>query len=157
MQVGQDYLIEHNYHRFISLSQRDTFWLGFRGGPPSTGYPIKFTWSSVLIQALYDSAIISDFFGGVLYKVRMDQQDSLIVTNTAIDRLSIVTFGAKITDVYLPYNLLPDVIQLYQNSPNPFNPSTTIRYDVPTSGFVSLKIFDVLGREIATLVNKTKS
>jgi hypothetical protein len=55
------------------------------------------------------------------------------------------------------FPILSDVIQLYQNSPNPFNPSTTIRYDVPTSGFVSLKIFDVLGREIATLVNKTKS
>ena len=45
---------------------------------------------------------------------------------------------------------------LDQNYPNPFNPRTMIRYQVPVSGFVTLKIFDVLGREISTLVNEWK-
>jgi hypothetical protein len=43
---------------------------------------------------------------------------------------------------------------LYQNYPNPFNPSTRIKFDVSRSSFVSLKIFDVLGREVAILVNE---
>jgi Secretion system C-terminal sorting domain len=43
---------------------------------------------------------------------------------------------------------------LYQNYPNPFNPSTRIKYEIPTSSFVSLKVYDILGREIMTLVNK---
>lgn len=46
---------------------------------------------------------------------------------------------------------------LYQNSPNPFNPSTIIKYQIPKAGFVSLKIIDALGKEVATLVGETKS
>jgi hypothetical protein len=44
--------------------------------------------------------------------------------------------------------------QLFQNYPNPFNPSTTISYTIPKAGFVSLKVYDVLGKEVSTLVNK---
>jgi hypothetical protein len=47
----------------------------------------------------------------------------------------------------------PLEITLQQNYPNPFNPSTTIQYQLPTSGFVSLNIFDVLGNRVATLVS----
>jgi hypothetical protein len=50
----------------------------------------------------------------------------------------------------------PDQFSLQQNYPNPFNRSTTIKYSIPTSEFVSLKVFDVLGNEVATLVNEEK-
>ena len=46
---------------------------------------------------------------------------------------------------------------LEQNYPNPFNPSTTIRYSISKSGLVQLKIYDILGREVAQLVNEEKS
>ena len=45
---------------------------------------------------------------------------------------------------------------LYQNFPNPFNPTTTIKYQIPEMSFVSLKVYDVLGNEIVTLINEEK-
>jgi uncharacterized Ntn-hydrolase superfamily protein len=51
----------------------------------------------------------------------------------------------------------PDEFFLYQNSPNPFNPTTIIRYQIPKDGFVTLKIFDIVGNEVATLVNQEES
>ena len=48
----------------------------------------------------------------------------------------------------------PSKYNLYQNYPNPFNPSTTIRFSLPELTKVSLKVYDVLGREIFTLINK---
>jgi hypothetical protein len=50
-------------------------------------------------------------------------------------------------------NSLPTVFEMYQNYPNPFNPTTNIKFDIPKAGFVSLKVYDVTGREVATLVN----
>lgn len=52
--------------------------------------------------------------------------------------------------------ILPAEFSLEQNYPNPFNPSTSISFSILTSEFVSLKVFDVLGREVATLVNEEK-
>ena len=48
---------------------------------------------------------------------------------------------------------IPTKYDLAQNYPNPFNPSTKINYDIPFDGKVSIKIFDMSGREVSTLVN----
>ena len=57
-------------------------------------------------------------------------------------------------DVNMDANPIPKTYALLQNYPNPFNPSTTIRFELPFSGFVTLKIYDVLGNEIITLLMK---
>ena len=51
---------------------------------------------------------------------------------------------------------LPRTTQLYQNYPNPFNPSSEITYGIPNSSKVNLKIFDIVGRVVVTLVNERK-
>jgi photosystem II stability/assembly factor-like uncharacterized protein len=49
---------------------------------------------------------------------------------------------------------IPQSFSLHQNYPNPFNPSTKIKFDIPKGSLVKLKIYDMLGREVATLVNE---
>jgi hypothetical protein len=63
----------------------------------------------------------------------------------------------KTTKVLKPdHNTIPDQYSLSQNYPNPFNPVTKINYSIPKQGFVTLKIYDLLGREIKSLVSETK-
>lgn len=51
---------------------------------------------------------------------------------------------------------LPEGYALFQNHPNPFNPSTTIKFTILKSSFVTLKVFDLIGREVSSLVNEEK-
>ncbi|MBK7104662.1 MAG: CotH kinase family protein [Ignavibacteriae bacterium] len=59
-----------------------------------------------------------------------------------------------LTDVENFKNTLPAKFKLYQNYPNPFNAQTTIKFDIPKTSEVQLRIFDILGREIKLLLNK---
>nr|MBP9212877.1 S8 family peptidase [Bacteroidota bacterium] len=56
-----------------------------------------------------------------------------------------------------PKQGIPSSFVLYPNYPNPFNPSTVISYDVPATGPVTLKVFDLLGREVRTLVQEVQT
>ncbi|MGA9292472.1 MAG: T9SS type A sorting domain-containing protein [Ignavibacteriaceae bacterium] len=59
-----------------------------------------------------------------------------------------------ITSVQTESNTFPQEYVLDQNYPNPFNPSTTIEFSIPQQSFVTLKVYDLLGREVTTLVNR---
>ena len=63
-------------------------------------------------------------------------------------------YNGVFTSVEPVSRVLPDRYALHQNYPNPFNPSTQIRFELPASGFVTLKVYDMLGREVATVVNQ---
>ncbi|MCK7520236.1 MAG: T9SS type A sorting domain-containing protein [Ignavibacteriales bacterium] len=65
-------------------------------------------------------------------------------------------FSNVVTDVENEFNSISEY-RLNQNYPNPFNPTTTISFTIPATSNVSLKVFNILGKEVATLVNETKS
>lgn len=62
-----------------------------------------------------------------------------------------------LSDIKLDNKLNATEYALRQNYPNPFNPATTINYSIPKTGMVTLKVYDVLGREIQTLVNQVQN
>ncbi len=65
--------------------------------------------------------------------------------------------GGTVTGDIEEVETVPTEFALYQNYPNPFNPSTLIKYEVPEKSFVSIRVYDLLGEELATLVNEEKS
>jgi hypothetical protein len=71
--------------------------------------------------------------------------------NDIVDVNSIISILT--TDIVEPQLALPNEFALYQNYPNPFNSSTQISYSIPNANFVILKIYDILGREVQTLVD----
>lgn len=72
------------------------------------------------------------------------------------ERVVAANIWQVVTSIARPW-YIPERIILSQNFPNPFNPETTIRYSLPSSGHVRLKVFDVLGREVADLVNEEQA
>jgi hypothetical protein len=52
---------------------------------------------------------------------------------------------------------IPNQFELYQNYPNPFNPVTTLQYALPEDSPVSIMIYDIMGRKVKTLVNKSQN
>jgi len=84
--------------------------------------------------------------------------DSIIIINNSLNNslLAIHTIIDFPLDINDKMNELPLDFFLAQNYPNPFNPSTVISYQLPVSGMVTLRVYDILGNEIATLVNEEK-
>ena len=80
-----------------------------------------------------------------------DSLESFIMPPHAIAMLQI--YSEEATSVSGPAINPPAAYALAQNFPNPFNPATTIRFSLPQREHVTLKVFDVLGREVATLVD----
>ena len=86
-----------------------------------------------------------------------DEYSSEIITRKPLTANDVGPFADDIpTSVEISSfkNLNSNSFVLYQNYPNPFNSSTTIRFNLPHSGFVSLKVFNLLGQEVASLVNE---
>jgi len=69
------------------------------------------------------------------------------------DDFKVVDYSSTATEISGISNEIPTRFNLYQNYPNPFNPTTNIKFDIAKTAFVKIVIFDVLGREVNTLVN----
>ena len=87
------------------------------------------------------------------YKIKITSIDDSTLSSTSTNSFII---KAKTTTGVKNENIIAKEYKLYNNYPNPFNPSTTIKFDIKESGLVSLKIYDILGREVRTLLDEEK-
>jgi len=98
------------------------------------------------------TAHINNGDDGYAYDVAIDLEGSIFLAN-GFDGLYAYTYSG-FTGINDDMPFIPDNHSLSQNYPNPFNPSTTICYSLKKTALVSLKIYDLLGREIETLVKE---
>ena len=80
--------------------------------------------------------------------------DTAYVACFNVDSAGVEMFANVVTSIEPVNNVVPSSYALSQNFPNPFNPSTEIQFTIAKAGFTTLRVFDILGRNVATLVNE---
>jgi len=134
---------------------------------PGTGWqwidlqtPFAFNGTNLLIEICYhntsytaNSLVNSTVAAGMVYHYHTDGSDGCTMTgaNSGTSRPNICVL--TVVGTQNPNTEVPRVFSLSQNYPNPFNPSTVINFSIPKTSMVNLVVYDVLGREVMTLVN----
>ncbi len=181
-QIGQDGKIEvsiqsppngplymhsnlNNYsdgHWHFILFKRENGSIQIYGDGVKDGNPLSFPYSLTNTNARLTigrcdasgGACDDAFFNGAIDDIRIYTR---ALSETEIQQLYLENGWGSSTQVVKLNNTIDGHFEVYQNYPNPFNPSTTINYSIAASGHVSIKVYDMLGREIATLIDEEKS
>ncbi len=144
--------------------------------PPNGSYnepsSVRFIWNRPFYTSTYRIQIALDsVFSNMVYNDSTLTDSTIVVANLLSNKYYWWHMNAKNSYGTSPYSLVwkfgtfpvgvkqtsstaPDKFNLYNNYPNPFNPASKIKIDIPIQGYVKLKIYDLLGREAAFLINQ---
>ncbi|MGC8652613.1 MAG: FG-GAP-like repeat-containing protein [Candidatus Kryptoniota bacterium] len=150
-----------NKRLFVGAYYR-VFEVDYKGGDPMS--PSSYSYHSIYTEP-GDSVIGSGVTGMQYVDLRGDGKKELVLSYVGVsDSVNRATGNVKplrileetATGVWEPWTVItPSDYQLSQNYPNPFNPTTTISFSLPIANRVSVKIYDVQGKEIRTLLNSS--
>jgi len=125
--------------------------------------PIQYTGTgNLLVEICYDnssytsySPVYASSVSGMTYGYYTDNSTGCTMTGGAVQSLrpNISLYLTSALGVQNHQAGIPTRFDMKQNYPNPFNPVTKINYEIPKASFVTIKVFDILGREVASLVN----
>ena len=104
----------------------------------------------ISIDSMYSVSFISN--QGVRFEVQIANGHPTS-GETFAERVGTVVTSASPTAVKTERSMTVNEFQLDQNFPNPFNPTTTVTFSIPQSGLTAVKVYDLLGKEVATLIN----
>jgi hypothetical protein len=144
------------------------FIFGTRGSEPTVAIiRLEYQGGDITDSLNYQKSIIDSLYPvanpgryDIVSVANLDDDPELEVLYTdgnLCERFPIVILDLKKPVAVRDNKELPTDFALEQNYPNPFNPTTTIQYTIPTSQLVQLRIYNVLGKEVATLVNQNQS
>ncbi|HEY9188264.1 MAG TPA: T9SS type A sorting domain-containing protein [Ignavibacteria bacterium] len=129
-------------------------------GTGSLADSTSYKWSDLMVDT--STTYLPDYFmmSAASSDLDGDGFQELLIANLDVMHpskpLVIVLEATKVNSVEKKEGVIPSEFSLGQNYPNPFNPTTNIEFAIPKSAKVSLKVYNMLGQEMATLVNETK-
>ncbi len=143
-------------YSIVNISPKDSVYLKWTGQGLYDFFRVQVSKDSMFNSTLLDTTLKSSF-------LTIDNLDSTnyywrvssIVNSTSSKWTEAWKFKVDIiTGIDYSENLLPEEYHLSQNYPNPFNPSTTINFSIPSAQLVVLKVYNILGQQVKTLINK---
>jgi len=114
-----------------------------------TSTSITFDMSSKLYTVKGVGAQISS-----LYTLDTTTAAATLIGSTGKKGINGIAISPNVIGIQPISNIIPSKFGIYQNYPNPFNPSTKIKFDLPQQSQVRIRVYDILGREVATVVNQ---